>query len=52
MGRAREALSPLLDAARNDPHDPAVHTALEAAFRATGDLEAAERERRLAALWR
>jgi tetratricopeptide (TPR) repeat protein len=52
LGRAREALSPLLDAARSDPYDPAVHAAMEAAFRAAGDLEAAERERRLAALWR
>lgn len=52
LGRFHESLGPLLEAVRTDPYDQKIHAALELAFRAVGDNEAADRERRLTLLWR
>jgi tetratricopeptide (TPR) repeat protein len=52
LGRSGEAMPHLLAAVRTDPYDPAVHEALSRAYGDAGDATAADRERRLAAMWR
>jgi Flp pilus assembly protein TadD len=51
-GRNREAIEPLLAAVRSNPYDADTHETLEKAFLAIGDEARAEREHRLAVLWR
>ena len=52
LGRFRDAKEPLLAAVRWDPFDAAVHEALAGSFAVSGQAALAERERRLAGLWR
>lgn len=52
LGRFDEARAELLTAVRSDPYDPVVHAALERVWTALGRPELAEREHRLAGIWR
>lgn len=52
MGRHRDAETPLMWAVRNDPYDPGTHEALARVMAALGRPAEADREQRLAAMWR
>jgi Flp pilus assembly protein TadD len=52
MGRHAEAEAPLLAAVRTDPYDPGTHEALARVMAALGRPAEADREQRLAAMWR
>lgn len=52
LGRHAEAEGPLLRAVRTDPYDPGTHEALARVMAAQGRAAEADREQRLAAMWR
>ncbi len=52
LGRYSEAEEPLMRAVRTDPYDPGTHEALARVMAAQGRSADADREQRLAAMWR